>query len=210
MTLEATLVFPWVLILTLALILFMLTETDRALHYYTASVASERAAFAWPHSAANIRTGGYPPGAYDGLYWRLKDDALLAGLFGWSVQEGGGPIVHIGRGDAGDSSLAANKLRKSAVAMPDGINGTIAYHNRIWLREVRVAANGSETSGVLRRLFPSLSPAASASVSGAVSEPAEWLRTFHVVRYYYARIKQEGSQSDSYREQAAAVLEQRR
>ena len=62
----------------------MLTVTDRALHYYTSSIASERAAFAWPHSSANVRTGGYPPGAYDGLYWRLKDDALLVGLFGWS------------------------------------------------------------------------------------------------------------------------------
>ena len=215
MTLEASLVQPGVLIVTFALILLAVTMADRVAHYYSVSVAGERAAFAWPHSSADIRTGGYPSGSYVGLYWRLKDDAMLAGLFGWSANPDNGAAVRIGAGageggeDSGDS-LARQKLRKSASAMPDGADGTIAYRNRVWLREVEVDADGAAAPDPLRRLWPTLSPAASASVSSVVIEPAEWMRTFELVRYYKARIEQKGQGSEDYRRQAASVLESRR
>lgn len=218
MTLEASLVLPGVLVVTFALILLAATTADRVAHYYAVSVAGERAAFAWPHSAADIRTGGYPAGQYDGLYWRLKDDAMLAGLFfgGADEDEGRGASVRIGpaggTGDeAGDGhSLAARKLRKSASSLPDGTQGTIVYRNRIWLREVEVVAEDAAMPDPLRRLWPMLSPTASASVSAVVIEPAEWLRTFELVRYYKAKFEQKGSRSEAYRDQAASVLESRR
>jgi len=217
MTLEASLVLPVILLLTFALILLSLTIADRAAHYYSASIAAERAAFFWPHSQADVRTGAYAPGALDGLYWRLKDDAMLAGLMGWSVQNDNGPAVHIGdvsggngAGDRGDS-LAANKLRKSAAAMPEGMEGTLSYRNQVWLREVAVDAHGAATPDPLRRLWPLLlSSRASASVTAAVVEPAEWMRTFQLVRYYRARMQQQGQGAQAYRSDAAAVLERRR
>lgn len=218
MTLEASLVMPGILIVAFALILLAVTMADRVAHYYAASVAGERAAFAWPHSSADIRTGGYPNGGYDGLYWRLKDDALLAGLFGWTdenpddgaaVRIGAGAGAGEGNGGGGDS-LAGRKLRKSASAMPDGADGTIAYRNRVWLRAVEVDADGAAAPDPLRRLWPTLAPAASASVSGVVIEPAEWMRTFELVRYYKAKIGKQGQSSEDYRRQAASVLESRR
>jgi len=218
MTLEASLVLPGVLIVTFALILLSVTMADRVAHYYSISIAGERAAFGWSHSSADIRTGGYSPGHYDGLYWRLKDDALLAGLFGGSeAKPDHGTTVRIGAvggggegEEGGGDSLARQKLRKSASAMPDGADGTIAYRNRVWLREVEVAADDAAAPDPLRRLWPKLSPSVSASVTAVVIEPAEWIRTFELVRYYKARIEKKGQESDDYRRQAASVLESRR
>lgn len=219
MTLEASLVLPGVLIVAFGLILLAVMTADRVAHYYAVSIAGERAAFAWPHSSADIRTGGYPSGAYDGLYWRLKDDAMLAGLFGWpnSGPDYGGDAVRIGDvagtgagSEGGGDSLAARKLRKSASAMPDGADGTIAYRNRVWLREVEVDADGAAAPDPLRRLWPTLSPAASASISAVVIEPAEWIRTFELARYYKERIERQGSAAEDYRGRAASVLESRR
>ncbi len=218
MTLEASFVLPGILVVTFALILLAVTMADRVAHYYSVSVAGERAAFAWPHSSADIRTGGYLPGRYDGLYWRLKDDALLAGLFGWSeANPDDDTVVRIGAvGGAGDGeegsgdSLARQKLRKSASAMPDTADGTISYRNRVWLRVVEVDADGAAAPDPLRRLWPMLSLAASASVTAVVIEPAEWIRTFELVRYYKARIEKKGQGSEDYRRQASSVLESRR
>ena len=215
-TLESSLVLPGVMIVTFALILLALTIADRTAHYYTVAITGERAAFAWPHAAAAIRTGGYPPGAYDGLYWRLKDDAMVAGLLGWALDENSGPEIRFGgngsaeeAGGLGDS-LAAGKLRKSVSGVPAGTRGIIAYRNRIWLREVEIAADGAAAPDPLRRLWPLLSPVASASVTAAVVEPAEWMRTFELVRYYRARMQQRGQEGEDYRSQAAAVLERKR
>ena len=218
LTLEASLVLPGVMLITFALILLSLMVADRAAHYYTVSIAGERAAFAWPHSSANIRTGGYPQGSYDSLYWRLKDDGMLAGLLGWAANEDGGLSVRIdpgggeteGEDTEGRDPLSLKKLRQTAAVLPAGVDGTVSYRNRLWLREVKIAANGTATSEPLRILWPQLSSAASASVTAVVTEPAEWLRTFQVVRYYFARMQQKGQEAEDYRSQAAAVLEHRR
>jgi len=204
MTLEASLVFPWVLISTLLLILFSLAVVNKAALYYSASAAGERSAFAWSHSAGNVRTGAYPAGAYDSLYWRLKDDAMLAGLFGWTTEENGSTIAIEGSGD--ERALAAGKLRRAASTLPLGLTGTMSYRNRIWLRDVSVKAAGAPVPMPLERLWGLPGGKREVSVAAVVTEPAEWIRTFELLRYYREKMRRKGQGAETYRSEAAAVL----
>lgn len=206
MTLEAAIILPWIMLLTFLLILLAVYVMNRSTHYYSVSVTAARTAFAWPHSSANLKTGGYPDGGYDGLYWRLKDDALLAGLFGWGAGDGEA-AVKIGGGPYGGSSrdLIESKLYRAAAALPDGMEGKVAYRNRIGLREVTINATGTASPDPLRQMWPSFGRGASATVSAVVNEPAEWVRTFQLARYYLARLRQDGDDADRLRRRAAAL-----
>ncbi|MBW5447081.1 pilus assembly protein [Cohnella sp. CFH 77786] len=207
-TLEASMVFPWVLLLTFLLILFSLVMMEQAALYYSASAGSERAAFAWSHSSADVRTGAYPAGGYDGLYWRLKDDALLAGLFGWETA-GGESGVRIGghaQGGGDGGSLAEKKLRQAADSLPAALAGRMDYRNRLLLREVSVEAEGGRIPAPLLRFRGTTRGRTSVSVSAVVTEPAEWVRTFETVRYYQAKWKTKGEGAAAERDKAADVL----
>jgi hypothetical protein len=206
-TLEAALVVPWIMLLTFLLILFALYVMNRTIHYYTVSSATFRIAHAWPHSSANLKTGGYPEGGYDGLYWRLKDDAMLAGLFGWGTNADMETTVSFGEKAPGGQadSLVGIKLRHAAASMPAGLEGTVAYRNRLWLREVSVEAAGSDSPDPLRRLWPSFERGISSSASAVVNEPAEWVRTFQLVRYYLVRMQQNDGYAKRVQRQASAL-----
>lgn len=207
LTLEATIVLPWIMLLTFLLILFAVFVLNRSTHYYSLSVAAARTAFAWPHSSASLKTGGYPEGGYDGLYWRLKDDALLANLFGWETGDNGDAIAAVGAGafTGSGNALAESKLRHAAAALPAGIEGNMTYRNRIALREVTIRASGKFAPNPLRRLWPSFDHEAAATVSAVVNEPAEWVRTFQLARYYLARIQRDSDYAERLRRQAAKM-----
>jgi hypothetical protein len=205
-TLEASMVFPWVLIITFLLILFSIVLTQHVLQYYSATVTGERSAFDWSNSAKEVRTGAYPSGRYDGLYWRIQDDSLLAGLFGWTINQDGVkvPISLESAGNGGSS--AEDKLRKAAGTLPEGIGGEIGYRNQLWKREISVVATGGQIPVPLRRIRGGEGRAGSANVMAVVVEPAEMIRTFDLIRYYRAKINQKGDGAASYRAKAADIL----
>ncbi len=205
-TLEASLVVPAAFLLTVALILFAIWMLNRALAYYTAAAESGRAAFAWSHSAADVRTGAYPDGAYDGLYWRLKDDAALAGLFGWAGAESGVRVPAGGSGESGGQSLAEVKLGKTASRLAAWPEGAVSYRNQLWKREITVEGGGS----ILPISLPGLGGSGTGIAAAAlVTEPAESIRSFDLIRYYRDRFRKQGSGQADYRRQAAAVLSER-
>lgn len=210
LTVEASLVFPWMLIMTFLLILSSLVIADRTLLYYASSAAGERAAFSWAHSKGDFRTGAYPAGEYDGLYWRLTDDAMLSGLFGWTL-DSGDVRVPLGGARKQEGNLTEGKLGKAANLLSDEAEGYIAYKNRVWKREIAVAASGGEMPAPLRRLWGAAgSQADAASVTAVVTEPAEWIRTFELIRYYRAKMKTKGQGAEEYWKRTAAVLGDRR
>ncbi|WP_276354931.1 hypothetical protein [Cohnella caldifontis] len=206
--LEASMIFPWVLLITLMLIILSVWILVRCLGYFSAAEAAEKAAFAWPHSSAELRAGAYPAGEYDGLYWRLKDDVLLSGLFGRAASDNAAqvPIGEQGEVDDGGTSLAKTKLRKSAASLSGtGASGTAMYRNRLWKREVTVETADAGLQNVLSAWGWS-GDGKSEAVS-LVSEPPEMIRSFDLVRYYRAKMRAKGSGAGAYREQAAGVLE---
>lgn len=213
MTLEASVTVPWIMMIVMALILLLLAAAQKAIVYYSASMAAERTAFAWTHSASDIRTGAYPPDGYDSLYWRLGRDELLGVLFGSSPDRE--PVsVRFGSQESAVSNAkdgsARAKLRKTAAAMPDGLTGEIVYRNELWKRVISVQAAGGRVPDPMSRLLMFPGSRITASVTAWVAEPAETVRTFDLIGHYRAIMKSKGEGEAEYREQAAGVLRQPR
>ncbi|SEO60735.1 hypothetical protein SAMN04488134_109132 [Amphibacillus marinus] len=74
-TLETTLIFPGIFVMTIALILFSLVIYEQVVIYQRAHLIAERVAFSWDNSKKDFYTGEFAMNQYstmdgDGLYWR--------------------------------------------------------------------------------------------------------------------------------------------
>jgi hypothetical protein len=200
-------VLPWVMVFSFLVLLFALYVSQSSLLYYSASITAERTAFDWSNSAKDARTGAYPAGQYDGLYWRIKDDALLQGWLGFVTGEGGVSVpIDPSSGEESGGGSAKDKLVKWGASMPGltSVSGTIAYRNIGIKSTVSVKARSSWLPAALVRF--SGQRQASAEVSALVVEPTELMRTFDLIRYYSAKKK---DSPGAYREKAAEVLRKR-
>ncbi len=77
-TLEASLIFPTIFIVTIALILFSLVIYEKVVIYQRAHLIAERTVFTWDNSHKEFETGNFAENEYstmsggDGLYWRTN------------------------------------------------------------------------------------------------------------------------------------------
>lgn len=77
-TIEASLIFPTIFIVTLALILFSLVVYEKVVVYEKAHLIAERTSFTWDNSKKDFETGEFAENQYttmsggDGLYWRTN------------------------------------------------------------------------------------------------------------------------------------------
>ncbi|MBO9599284.1 MAG: pilus assembly protein [Cohnella sp.] len=206
--LEASMVLPWVMICAVLALLFALYVSLHSQIYYSASIAAERAAFGWSNSAKDARTGAYSAGRYDGLYWRLKDDALLRGWLGMATEDGSVSVpIEIGSSSQDDRS-ATGKLMKIGAVMPGFLSGSIEYRNTGIQRTVTVKAHSGWLPDALVKFRGQRS--ASAGVSALVVEPTELIRTFDLIRYYSAKMKEAHQGEDAFLDEAAGALRKRR
>lgn len=202
-TLEATMVLPLAMMLTCLTLIFALFVSQSSVLYYGSSITAERAAFGWSNSAKDAKTGAYPEGQYDGLYWRLSNDALLQGWFGLATGDGDVRVPLEPEGESANGASAKDKLAKWGAAMPAAASGSIAYRNIGVKSDVTVEASAAWLPGALVRFRGQ--ERASAKASALVVEPTELIRTFDLIRYYSAKMKS-GSNGGSLREKAAGVL----
>lgn len=205
--LEASMVLPWVMIFAFLVLLFALYVSLQSQIYYSASVSAERAAFGWSNSAKDARTGAYPAGRYDGLYWRMKDDALLQGWLGTGTGDSSVSVPIAFDSNTHADRSASGKLARIVSTMPGSLSGVIEYRNIGILRTVTVKARSGWLPGALVKFRGQQS--ASADVSAIVVEPAELIRTFDFIRYYSAKMKDAHQGANAYREEAAEALGQR-
>ncbi|WP_239614771.1 hypothetical protein [Cohnella mopanensis] len=210
-SLEASLVFPWVLMMTFLLLLFSLFISQGALLYYSSSIMAERAAFTWSNSAKNSITGAYPEGQYDGLYWRLTDDNLVQGLFGLvSGNEGTEVDVYPGM-SGGEGYAAVDKLRRAGYDSASSSlvgTGDMSYRNVGIKREIGVRLTSDWVAQPL--IWLRGGGAAQTDVTALVVEPTEFLRTFDLIRYYAAKMKNSSEGASAYRDKAGEVLNKRK
>lgn len=207
-TLDASLTFPVILLLTFMLLFFAIYAAQGAIVYYSASIAGERAAYDWNNSAKELHTGAYPEGSFDGLYWRMLDDGMLAGLFGTGTREEEG--VTFGKaGDqgTGGDSLTRTKLQAAAGPLAASLDGRMRYANQLLERQVVTEADSLAVPEPLRRFRPESE--LSARTSAVVVEPAEFIRSFDLVRYYGAKLKGARDGEASFLSKAKAVLQKR-
>lgn len=207
-TLEASMVFPWILMITFVLLLFSLFIGQGSLLYYSSSINVERSAFNWSNSAKDSRTGAYPPNVYDGLYWRLLNDALVDGLFGLTTEDEGVQVpIRSGTNESGRAS-ASDKLRKTASLMSESVTGYIHYRNIGVKQQIGIQASSSWVPAPL--IWLRGEDGAVSNVSALVVEPPEFVRSFDLVRYYAKKMQKAPEGAVAFRDKAATVLDSRR
>jgi len=89
-TLESTLIFPVLFIITLSCLFITISATRHVGVTIEATTAAGRAAFSWSNSNKNPVTGAYYPSQHDDFYWRLLDDRSGSPL---NVKKGSGVLA---------------------------------------------------------------------------------------------------------------------
>jgi hypothetical protein len=179
-TLEASIVFPAILLLVIMLTASGMYMDQKASQYYDASAAARRASDVWDNSHRDPVTGQVEPGQYDPLYWRMTDDWVLERLFGWRG-EGAEAVYELGRTEP--ETLPERKMERAAASLSDGANGVMRYANEGYRRRISAALTKPFPLpiGFARRV--ELSSVAAANVA----EPVEFIRSIELIRSYAGR-----------------------
>lgn len=185
-TIEASLLLPIVMFITMLLLFFCLYSYQQSMLLQVASASTERAAYNWDNSH-KVVPGSFVNGEYDSLYWRIGEDALLSSLFGG---EGGSGSVTIDLpGGASDvKGLPATKLANASSMIPDNMPGEMNYTYNLTGRKVSTELKRMLNLPVLDEV---LSDEAQPIVrtQSIVTEPVEFIRTVDLMRYYGAKFK---------------------
>lgn len=202
-TIEASLLLPIVMCITMLLLFFSLYSYQKSMLLQVASGATERAAYIWDNSYKQ-KSGYYASGEHDSLYWRIGEDALLASLFGGEAGEGGVMIDLPGAASEKDS-LPVQKLSQSSVMIPGNMPGNMNYAYSLTGRRVSAELNRLLHLPVLDEV---LSDQASPTVTAQsmIVEPVEFIRTVDLMRYFGAKFSRgtEGSGNTVYMEKKDA------
>ncbi len=203
-TLEASLVLPVIFSTVIILMFFCMFLYQRTLLGQAAVVAAERSANVWDNSRRDPRTGAFAENHYDPLYWRLTDDGLLQSIFGISRQTDQ-VMIQLPTGDISEDSLPLYKLNRTGEAIPDVMNGTMEYDNKILLRKVNVSLNRLVPLLPLERVIGDLTQESQAE--SYVVDPVEWIRTVDLARYYGAKFKGGDGTDPMDKQEAGKALE---
>lgn len=202
-TIEASILLPLVMFITMLLLFFCLYSYQKSMLLQVASVATERAAYNWDNSHKEI-SGSYAAGEHDSLYWRIGDDALLASLFGGEAGSGGVSIELSGK-VSDESDLPELKLSHSSAMIPDNMPGNMNYAYSLTGRRVSAELSRLLNLPVLDEvLTDKASPTVKAQ--SIITEPVEFIRTVDLMRYFGAKFKRdtEGSGNTVYMEKKDA------
>ena len=180
-TIEASLVFPIIFLLVLAMIFISMYIYQKSSLYYIASSTSERIAFNWNNSYKVFSTGEVEFGKYeDSLYWRLTNDRLLDSLL--VLTNDYQPIeVNINDNNYISDSLLVNKLIANAKCLPNGSNGKITFHN-YGQREIIVELESQIKIPIF--IANLVGEKTNAKAKSTIAEPVEFIRTIDFVREY--------------------------
>ncbi|ANS73542.1 hypothetical protein AWM70_02255 [Paenibacillus yonginensis] len=211
-TLEASLLLPAVFVAILVLMFLCLYFYQHVLSGQTAAVAAERIAYSWNNSSKESRTGEYKESEYDPLYWRLTDDALLQSIF-----SGAGTGTETGTTSSKEvqtelptgsaepaAALTVRKLQQTGKELPAVFNGRLVYSHQMLKRSIEADLTRELPVSPLNKITGGDWGINVRAVS-YILEPAEWIRTIELARYYAARFQSDGGQATSQHE-AGEVL----
>lgn len=179
-TIEASLLFPILLILTVCLIFFSLVVYQKVVLYQRAHLMAERVAYVWDNSHKRLGTGAFDEGDYttnvengDGLYWRVTSNDFLS-KFGLDLGLGGG--------------LIGKKLsRASGDFLPGGTTRHIRFDNDLTGGKIIVGLDSPlRLPASIEKLFGI--DGIEAKASADVTEPTEFIRTTDLVVTYVRQL----------------------
>jgi hypothetical protein len=166
-TIEATILFPIILILIILFILFSLVIYERVTLQYQANRVASQIAHSWGSSTMNVQTGAMEMGDYvhrngDGLYWRL----ISNDLYGISI---GGDTV--------------NKKLDRAGEYADNVS----FNSGLFTQEIEVVLEKQlSLPPAIAEIFGLNSVGATASYP--IIEPVEIIRTTDLMLYGYDKL----------------------
>ena len=201
-TIEASLVFPVVLVALLAMLFMSMYVYQKVVLYHSASQAAGRAAHSWDNSHRDAMSGLAPVGQYDGLYWRLHDDHMLDSLFGL-VAETEPVRVQLPADEGSGGGLPEGKLSAAAVFIPGAYGGDLTFDGGLTLRTVTARVRQPIRITPLEMMLGHSEPQARAA--GTVVDPVEFIRSVDIVRYYTAKFG-DVVDTKAKRSQAAEIL----
>ncbi|ASK62847.1 hypothetical protein CFK37_12160 [Virgibacillus phasianinus] len=179
-TIEASFVFPSLLLFTLLGVFFCIIIFQIGTANYVAQKAAAQTAYVWDNSNKDLETGEFAKKYYagldtggDGLYWRITDNGIL-GIFGIS----GGLFP--------GKSLSGEKIENAEAAYNGSISVELTYNNKLVYSEVEAEASSSLyiPAFVTKLLGSNVVKAKSTHV---VTETPELIRTFNFAKYMWTR-----------------------
>ncbi|MFD2612171.1 TadE/TadG family type IV pilus assembly protein [Paenibacillus gansuensis] len=186
-TVEASLVFPVILLLTVILIFLSLLVYQKSAVTLLADRMAQRSASQWDNSNRLYHSGEFLPGRYDGLYWRnVQDDE--DGQFQFLIPGSSREIQLDTKEGVQADTLPQKKLGKSAANLPAGVHGRFSYHNGLFSRSVSVHLYSKMANpGILEPWFGQ--GAFSGEAKAYITEPVEFIRSVDLVRTYMPYIQ---------------------
>lgn len=180
-TLEASLVFPSLLIFTLICVFLSIIVFQKGTAMYSAHKAATNLAYTWNNSFKDVETGAFDASKYpgltgaDSLYWRIADNNILD-VFGLS--------------GFGGQNLVRDKLDKIS-----GYNGSITlkpkYNNTLLIySEVEVEATTNLYIPSFMKTV--LGSDIQATVAHPVTETTELIRTHNFAKYLWSAFQKDG------------------
>ncbi|WP_188453569.1 TadE/TadG family type IV pilus assembly protein [Virgibacillus oceani] len=179
-TIEASLVFPSLLLFTLLGVFFCIIIFQIGSANYAAQKAASQTAYVWNNSHKDLTTGAFDKNYYagldkggDGLYWRIFDDGILQ-IFGIN---GGFP----GEGVKG------RKLEKANNEFGEGaISVKLSYRNNIAFSYVEAEAESSlYIPSFVKNILGRDNVVATST--HLVTESPELIRNFNFAKYVWTK-----------------------
>ncbi|PJN57233.1 hypothetical protein PAEVO_39610 [Paenibacillus sp. GM2FR] len=202
-TVEASLVLPIVLMVTVLLLFLCLYIYQQSMLVQASAAASERTAYSWDNSHKFAATGSVEQGQYDSLYWRLTEDNVVGTLFGLVGGDSTRSIT-LPQGEAEGGKLPELKLSKGGTAVPASMAGEMRYTNQLLIRKVTTSLNEQVTLTPLSRILDD-GGQIKVSAQSIVVDPVEFIRSVDLMRYYGSKFQ--GGRNGTDKAAAGEVLQ---
>jgi uncharacterized protein (UPF0333 family) len=188
-TIEASLIFPVIFLITVAMLFFSIFIYQKVTLYSLASETAEKAAFVWDNSYRDINTGEYENGQKDPLYWRTLNDNMTD-LVAVMLEEERASVEIDQNGNvvlSDNNSLSNLKLKNAAGLIPRGISGKISYQNLLVERTIEVELETVFKNPILGIFFKK--EIISAKATAKVTEPTQFIRNVDFIFIYAQELK---------------------
>lgn len=187
-TLEATMIFPLILLCISAVLFFSYTIFEKSVLASRAFEAAERTAYTWGDSHKDPITGAYFIAQTDWLYWRFSSDGLAGFLPGFGGNGGGS--VSLLETEGGKTDLVRTKLKRIAPFLPSDVQGELRYRNLFIERAVDADLTKNTNRFSLLHLWNTKDASvAESQASSYVADHAEFLRLVDFTRSFVPQLK---------------------
>ena len=174
MTLEASMLFPAILIATMMMIFFSMVIFYKSVLQFEANRIADQVAYVWNNSSKDVETGefeDYTTENGDGLYWRLNSNNFFE-QFGF---------------EAPGNDLVGKKERNELVSEIPGVSGgSVTFKNGLIGSHIEVELNQAIPlpSSVTNLLGTDV---LTARATRAVTEPVELVRDTEFAMYFFKK-----------------------